>query len=85
MEGPADTAVSALLEDFRAQWQELLNFEDEVSTWSTLYYTAFFLILGWILGRKRDDTEDLFRVHAGVTPVLVLSAALINAVYAGPK
>jgi hypothetical protein len=81
MEDLANVAVSALLEDFRARWQELLNYESEVSTWSTLYYTAFLLTIGWILGRKRDEVDSLFRTHTGITPFLVLSIALINAVY----
>jgi hypothetical protein len=81
MDEPTNTAVSALLEDFKARWQELLNFESEVGTWSTLYYTAFLLTIGWVLGKKRREVDDLFKVHAGITPFLVLSVALINAVY----
>lgn len=31
-------AVSVLLEDFKARWQELLNFENENNRWSTLFW-----------------------------------------------
>lgn len=81
MEELTNVIVSALLEDFRARWQELLNFESEVSTWSTLYYSAFILTIGWILGRKRNEVDELFKTHTGIIPFLVLSVALINAVY----
>ena len=38
-------AVTVQLEDFKARWQELLNFENEVSRWSTLYVTAVIAVI----------------------------------------
>lgn len=38
-------AVSLYVEDFKARWQELLNFENENNRWITLYVTALLLVI----------------------------------------
>jgi hypothetical protein len=45
-------AVSLYVEDFKARWQELLNFENENSRWITLYVTALLLVISWILSNS---------------------------------
>lgn len=73
-------AASALLEDFKARWQELLNFENENSRWSTLYVTALILVISWILNNEHyQGLEHLFR--KGENSYFILSLALINAIY----
>ncbi len=73
-------AASALLEDFKARWQELLNFENENSRWSTLYVTALILVISWILNNDHyQGLSDLF--HKGENSYFILSLALINAIY----
>lgn len=73
-------AVSALLEDFKARWQELLNFENENNRWSTLYVTALILVISWLLNNERyQGLEDLF--HRGQNSYFIVSLALINAIY----
>src|SRR3989442_557222 len=72
---------STLLAEFKARWQELLNFEGEISAWSTVYYTGLFLTIAWVLGKKRQNANDLIKNHDGLHPFLVLSIPLLNAVY----
>lgn len=73
-------AVSALLEDFKARWQELLNFENENNRWSTLYITALILVVSWLLNNDRyQGLGDLF--HRGENSYFIVSIALINAIY----
>jgi hypothetical protein len=75
-------AVNALLEDFKARWQELLNFESEVSRWFTLYVTAVIAVIGWVMGNTNfTAVQPLFKGHDGLNTVLVLVLALLNAVY----
>jgi hypothetical protein len=75
--------VLALSEDFKARWQELLNFENENSRWQTLYVTALLLVISWVLtntgpeGRYRN-IADIFTAENWF---FLLSLALINAVY----
>lgn len=77
--------VTTFLEDFKARWQELLNFENENSRWQTLYVTALVLVVAWILsnsgegaGCKYKNIADIFK---GDNSFLLLSLALINAIY----
>lgn len=75
--------VSSLIEDFKARWQELLNFENENSRWQTLYVTALILVISWVLsnsgeGEKYRNISDIF---IGDNSYLLLALALINAVY----
>lgn len=77
----ADQAqVAALLDDFKARWAELLNFENENNRWSTLYVTALVVIIGWILNndRYRDLNELLDR---GQNAYFVLLLAFVNNLY----
>jgi hypothetical protein len=82
-EGLRDPAVAALLEDFRSRWQELLNFESEVSRWFTLYVTAVIAVIGWFMGNTsfEGDVQRLLKGHDGLNSLLVLALALLNAVY----
>jgi uncharacterized membrane protein len=79
---PTEQAAKALLEDFKGRWQELLNFESEVSRWFTLYLTAAIGIFGWVMG-NRDFTsiQLLLKEHDGLNAILVISLALLNGVY----
>lgn len=75
--------VASLTEDFKARWQELLNFENENSRWQTLYVTALILVISWVLSNsgqegKYGNIGELFR---GENSYFLLSLALINAVY----
>jgi hypothetical protein len=73
-------AVTSLLEDFKARWQELLNFENENSRWSTLYVTALILVISWILNNDHyQSLSDLF--NKGDNSYFIISLALINALY----
>jgi hypothetical protein len=77
-----NTAITVLLEDFKARWQELLNTGAEVSTWSTVYYTGLVLTIGWVLGRKsREGVTELFSNDKPIETFLVLSLVLVNAIY----
>lgn len=80
MEEREKIAVSALLEDFKARWQELLNFEAENSRWSTLYVTALILSISWYVNNDHYvSLSDLFnRKENGY---FIVSLALVNAVY----
>jgi ABC-type glycerol-3-phosphate transport system permease component len=73
-------AVSVLLEDFKARWQELLNFENENNRWSTLYVTALILVISWVINNTTyQNIEDIF--HRGENSYFIISLALINALY----
>jgi hypothetical protein len=77
-----EQTVSTLLEDFKGRWQELLNFESEVSRWFTLYLTATIAVFGWVMGNKDfTSVQALLKEHDGLNAVLVLSLALLNAVF----
>jgi hypothetical protein len=77
-----NAAITVLLEDFKARWQELLNTGAEISNWSTAYYSALILTIGWILGRKsKEGLRELFTTERPVETFLVLTLALINAAY----
>ncbi len=47
MDDIARAALDVLLEDFKARWQELLNIESEINTWTITYLTALFLTVAW--------------------------------------
>jgi hypothetical protein len=73
-------AVAVLLEDFKARWQELLNFENENNRWSTLYVTALILVISWVINNTTyQSVEDIF--HKGENSYFIISLALINALY----
>lgn len=75
--------VTALLEDFKARWQELLNFENENSRWQTLYVTALILVVAWILSNSGESSKykNIADIFKGDNSFLLLSLALINAIY----
>lgn len=75
--------VSSLIEDFKARWQELLNFENENSRWQTLYVTALILVVSWILSNSGETGryKKISDIFSGDNSYLLLSLALINAVY----
>ncbi len=74
-------AVSIYLEDFKARWQELLNFENENNRWITLYVTALLLVISWILN-NRDKYSGLKGLYAdGDNAYFIISIAIINALY----
>lgn len=74
-------AVNLYVEDFKARWQELLNFENENSRWITLYVTALLLVISWILSNsgKYNGLQGLYR--EGDNAYFILSIAIINALY----
>lgn len=74
-------AVNLYVEDFKARWQELLNFENENNRWITLYVTALLLVISWVLnnsGRYRG-LEGLYSDSDNA--YFIMSIAIVNAVY----
>jgi hypothetical protein len=80
MDDREKAALSALTEDFKARWQELLNLENENNRWSTLYASALILIIGWMLNNSRYPNIDAL-LDTGENAYLVVSLAFINAIY----
>lgn len=74
-------AVSLYVEDFKARWQELLNFENENNRWITLYVTALLLVISWILSNsgKYSGLKGLYA--EGDNAYFIMSIAIINALY----
>lgn len=74
-------AVMLYIEDFKARWQELLNFENENNRWITLYVTALLLVISWILsnGEKYHGLNGLY--GDGDNAYFIMSIAVINALY----
>lgn len=74
-------AVTLYVEDFKARWQELLNFESENNRWITLYVTALLLVISWILsnGEKYHGLGGLY--GEGDNAYFIMSIAVINALY----
>ena len=75
--------VNSLTEDFKARWQELLNFENENSCWQTLYVTALILVISWVLSNSGETGKykNIEAIFSGDNPYLLLPLALINAIY----
>lgn len=75
--------VTSLIEDFKARWQELLNFENENSRWQTLYVTSLILVVSWILSNsgKAGKFTNIAEIFEGENSVLLLCLAFINAIY----
>lgn len=75
--------VSTLIEDFKARWQELLNFENENSRWQTLYVSALILVVSWVLSNSGETGKykSIREIFTGDNSYLLLSLALINAIY----
>lgn len=74
-------AVGVYLEDFKARWQELMNFENENNRWITLYVTALLLVISWILSNsgKFNGLRGLY--GEGDNAYFIMSIAIINALY----
>jgi hypothetical protein len=74
-------AVTLYVEDFKARWQELLNFENENNRWVTLYVTALLLVISWMLsnGRKYNGLAGLYGENDNA--YFIMSIAIINALY----
>jgi hypothetical protein len=74
-------AINLYLEDFKARWQELLNFENENNRWITLYVTALLLVISWVLNNSTKYTglEGLYSY--GDNAYFIMSIAIVNAVY----
>jgi len=74
-------AITLYVEDFKARWQELLNFENENNRWITLYVTALLLVISWILsnGEKYHGLRGLY--GEGDNAYFIMSIAVINALY----
>jgi len=75
--------VTSLIEDFKARWQELLNFENENSRWQTLYVTALILVVSWILSNSGESSKykSIADIFNGENSYLLLCLAFINAIY----
>ncbi len=75
--------VSTLLEDFKARWQELLNFENENGRWQTLYVTALILVISWVLSNSGESGKykNIADIFSGDNSFLLLGLALVNAIY----
>lgn len=75
--------VSSLIEDFKARWQELLNFENENSRWQTIYVTALILVISWVLSNSGETGryKSIRGIFEGDNSYLLISLALINAIY----
>jgi hypothetical protein len=72
--------ATALIEEFKARWQELLNFEGENNRWSTIYVTAIIAVVGWFVNSDRG--EDLGAlVRRGSNGYLLLFLAFVNNLY----
>lgn len=78
---PNQLAVSVLLEDFKARWQELLNFESEVNRLVSLYASALILGVAWILAAdKYKSLKQIFTTNDNA--YFVLSLVFVNAAFA---
>jgi hypothetical protein len=75
--------VTSLLEDFKARWQELLNFENENNRWLTLYLTAIILSISWILDNSGElgKYKSIAEIFKGDNSYLLLFLAVINTIY----
>jgi hypothetical protein len=74
--------IQTLIEDFKARWQELLNFENENNRWSTLYVSAIVLVVSWILNHNEDNNKSLQQLYQHKeNSYFVIFLAFINASY----
>lgn len=74
-------AVNLYVEDFKARWQELLNFENENNRWITLYVTALLLVISWVLNNsgKYMGLDGLYSYSDNA--YFIMSIAIVNAIY----
>lgn len=73
--------IGLYVEDFKARWQELLNFENENNRWTTLYVTALLLVIGWILNNasKYGNLKNLYAESDNA--YFIIGIAVVNALY----
>ena len=73
--------LNLYVEDFKARWQELLNFENENNRWTTLYVTALLLVTGWVLNNigKYGGLKGLYAESDNA--YFIMSIAIVNALY----
>jgi hypothetical protein len=73
--------IGLYVEDFKARWQELLNFENENNRWTTLYVTALLLVIGWILNNssKYGSLKNLYAESDNA--YFIIGIAIVNALY----
>lgn len=74
-------AVNLYLEDFKARWQELLNFENENNRWTTLYVTALLLVIGWVLNNSGKYMGLRGLYSDSDNAYFIMAIAIVNAVY----
>lgn len=74
-------AVNLYVEDFKARWQELLNFENENNRWITLYVTALLLVISWVLNNSGRYAGLGGLYSYSDNAYFILSIAIVNAVY----
>jgi|GEM_PF-3709404 len=80
MEEREKLAMSVLLEDFKACWQELLNHETDNSRASTLYVTAVVAVIAWMLKEEHfSGFENIFKQREKA--VAFISLALVNTLF----
>ena len=76
--------LDVLLEEFKARWQELLQINEQVSTWMTLYATAVLVSIGWIVAhRNENDLSALLKNNVSRSAILfvpVLSGVFFLAI-----
>ena len=73
--------IGLYVEDFKARWQELMNFENENNRWTTLYVTALLLVIGWILNNstKYGSLKNLYAESDNA--YFIMAIAIVNALY----
>jgi hypothetical protein len=74
-------AVSLYVEDFKARWQELLNFENENNRWITLYVTALLLVISWVLNNSGKYKGIAGLYGEADNAYFIMAIAVINALY----
>lgn len=76
------TAVTTLLEEYKARWQHLLNLDNEVNKWSASYVIALVVGISWILSSEKfKGLDELFSARNYDNAYFILSLAVVNAAY----
>lgn len=74
------TAATALIEEYKARWQQFLNLDNEVNKWASSYVIAMVISIGWVLGNdKVKGIDTLFLAPNNC--YFILSLAVVNASY----
>ena len=73
-------AALILLEDLKAHWQRLLNYESENNRWISIYISALVFGLGWLISNQNyHNFQELFGNEKN--SYLLLSISLVNSIY----